>query len=136
MQIGATLLMSLGLYVMVTGEFATPHSKMGLLTATLVYLQVLSGLLRGSKGSKTEWGDHYNMSKRRKIFEFYHKNMGWVILGVSFITMTLGFAQIEQWIYLVTLILLWLIYGYVIVDSILNKRHIETWRAIWGEKND
>lgn len=64
------------------------HSVFGILAVTLGALQVISGWLRGTHGGKyyytadpnkpsTWFGDHYNMTLRRRIFEAYHKNSGY-----------------------------------------------------------
>lgn len=64
------------------------HSMFGLTTIALGVLQVVSGLLRGIHGGKnyysavpddpsTWFGDHYNMTPRRRRFEAYHKTAGY-----------------------------------------------------------
>ena len=61
----------------------------GLLAVTLGVVQVFAGMLRGKHGGKyyytadpnnpeTWFGDHYNMTPRRRIFEAYHKNAGYI----------------------------------------------------------
>lgn len=129
----AAILMSIALVIHTQWSFQSDHAKLGLLTLCLVYLQIISGLLRGSKGSAQEWGDHYSMSKRRIIFEFYHKKMGWLIMLFGFFTLYLGFDMVDYSIGKYTLFLVFLIYAGVILNSINKKRYKDTWVAIWGE---
>jgi hypothetical protein len=64
------------------------HSMFGFTTIGLGVLQVVSGLIRGKHGGKsyysadpndpsTWFGDHYNMTPRRRRFEAYHKTAGY-----------------------------------------------------------
>lgn len=87
----ATLLSVGGGIVAITvskGFSGSVHSVFGILTITLGLLQVVTGLLRGTHGGKyyynadpadpSSWfGDHYNMTLRRRVFEAYHKNAGY-----------------------------------------------------------
>ena len=63
------------------------HSIFGILTIVFGCLQVVSGWLRGIHGGRnyytadpndpaTWFGDHYNMTPRRRRFEAYHKTSG------------------------------------------------------------
>src|SRR5262249_17446903 len=69
------------------GFSGSMHSIFGILAITLGILQVVSSWLRGSHGGKyyftadpddpaTWFGDHYNMTPRRRRFEAYHKEHG------------------------------------------------------------
>ncbi len=71
------------------GFSGTVHSVFGILAVTLGVIQVLAGAVRGKHGGKnyytakpddpaTWFGDHYNMTTRRRIFEAYHKNAGYI----------------------------------------------------------
>jgi hypothetical protein len=86
-----TLALAAGLVALaVSGGFSgTVHAVFGILAIVLGVLQVITSLLRGKHGGryyytadpadpKTWWGDHYNMTPRRRIFEAYHKNMGYI----------------------------------------------------------
>jgi hypothetical protein len=66
------------------------HSMFGIATVTLGCLQVVSGWIRGKHGGKnyytadpndpaTWFGDHYNMTLRRRKFEAYHKTAGYFV---------------------------------------------------------
>jgi hypothetical protein len=70
------------------GFSGSVHSIFGITTVILGCLQVVSGWLRGIHGGRnyytadpnnpdTWFGDHYNMTPRRRKFEAYHKNAGY-----------------------------------------------------------
>jgi hypothetical protein len=70
------------------GFSGTVHSVFGILTIVLGVLQVVSSWLRGKHGGKyyftadpndpeTWFGDHYNMTPRRRRFEAFHKSTGY-----------------------------------------------------------
>jgi len=70
------------------GFSGTVHSVFGILAIALGVVQIVAGWLRGRHGGKyyytadpddpsTWFGDHYNMTLRRRIFEAYHKNAGY-----------------------------------------------------------
>lgn len=71
------------------GFSGTVHAVFGILTIALGVIQVIAGWSRGSHGGKyyhtadpdnpdTWFGDHYNMTPRRRVFEAYHKNAGYI----------------------------------------------------------
>lgn len=78
-----------GLALVVSGGFsATVHAMFGALTIIMGCLQVISAFLRGTHGGKyyytgdpddpSTWaGDHYSRTKRRRMFEAYHKTSGY-----------------------------------------------------------
>jgi hypothetical protein len=72
------------------GFSGSMHSFFGLATVGLGCLQIMGGWLRGRHGGKnyfsavpddpkTWFGDHYNMTTRRRIFEAYHKTAGYFV---------------------------------------------------------
>jgi hypothetical protein len=75
----------------VSGGFSgSLHSFFGLTTVALGCLQIIGGWLRGKHGGKnyytadpndpaTWFGDHYNMTPRRRTFEAYHKTAGYFV---------------------------------------------------------
>jgi hypothetical protein len=77
--------------ITVSGGFSgSLHSMFGLTTVTLGCLQIMGGWLRGKHGGKnyysadpndpkTWFGDHYNMTPRRRKFEAYHKTAGYFV---------------------------------------------------------
>ena len=93
---GLILLISLALagevvaIVVSHGFSGSLHSFFGITTVVLGCLQIMGGWLRGNHGGKnyftadpndpkTWFGDHYNMTTRRRIFEAYHKTAGYFV---------------------------------------------------------
>jgi hypothetical protein len=87
----AMVLSVLGAIIALTvskGFSGTVHAVFGILAVTLGVIQVVAGALRGKHGGKnyysakpddpaTWFGDHYNMTTRRRVFEAWHKNAGY-----------------------------------------------------------
>jgi hypothetical protein len=77
--------------IMVRGGFSgSLHSIFGITTVTLGCLQIAGGWLRGTHGGRNYYtadpndpatwhGDHYDMTRRRRIFETYHKTAGYFV---------------------------------------------------------
>jgi len=112
------------------------HARAGWFVGALGLLQVLSGVLRGSKGGPTEpqlRGDHYDMTLHRVAFEWFHKCGGYtaILLAVFATFSGLIVADAPRWMVLV-LFIWWIIL--IVVWLILQKqgRCIDTWQAIWG----
>ena len=76
--------------LVVSGGFSgSVHSIFGITTITLGCLQVITALFRGTHGGRyynnadpddpaTWHGDHFDMTLRRRLFEAYHKNAGYL----------------------------------------------------------
>lgn len=86
------------------GVSGTLHSFFGLATIVLGCLQIVGGWLRGKHGGKnyytadpndpaTWFGDHYNMTTRRRIFEAYHKTAGYFVYFFAAGAVTTGLMQ-------------------------------------------
>jgi hypothetical protein len=86
------------------GFSGTVHSVFGILAITLGVVQIVAGWLRGKHGGKyyytadpndpsTWFGDHYNMTLRRRIFEAYHKNAGYFAAFCAFAAVASGLMQ-------------------------------------------
>ncbi len=116
------------------------HRWMGYGVLTLLIVQVMLGLLRGSKGGPTSpapdgspRGDHYDMTPKRRIFEALHKTIGYGVLLLSAGTIIVGLwdANGPRWMWLM-LSGWWL--TLVCVFVILQKRGmaVDTYQAIWG----
>jgi hypothetical protein len=86
------------------GFSGSVHAIFGILTVTLGVIQVIAGWSRGSHGGKnyhaadpndpkTWYGDHYNMTTRRRIFEAYHKNAGYMAGFCAVGAVTSGLMQ-------------------------------------------
>lgn len=86
------------------GISGSVHSVFGLITITLGVLQGISAFLRGSHGGryyeiadphdpKTWEGDHFNMTRRRRRMETYHKTAGFLTLIFAGGAVASGFMQ-------------------------------------------
>jgi len=96
------------------------HSVFGLSTITLGCLQVVSGWLRGIHGGRnyytadpndpaTWFGDHYNMTPRRRRFEAYHKTAGFFSLFFAAAAVTSGLMQFPMPTLLVVILVIALV---------------------------
>lgn len=87
--VGLAILGGIVAYTVSGGFSGSLHAYFG--TATIVFgvLQVVTSWFRGRHGGKyyytatpgkpeTYWGDHYNFTTRRRLFEAYHKTAGYV----------------------------------------------------------
>lgn len=143
-QYSAFVLMCAGLYLIRSAPSVTalpgPHLFLGWCALSLACLQVLGGILRGSKGGPTEphlHGDHYDMTPRRLVFEAVHKTVGYVAMGFAACAILSGVWQANgpNWMWL-SLCLWW---GALMVLSILLQRRgmaVDTYQAIWGPDPD
>ena len=75
------------------------HQWLGWSVLVLALLQLLSALARGTKGGPTDaradgslFGDHYNMTARRKRFELLHKAMGYALMLLALVTTISGLS--------------------------------------------
>ncbi|WP_299679219.1 cytochrome b561 domain-containing protein [uncultured Roseobacter sp.] len=143
-QYSAFALMLLGLWLILTAPpMATlpgPHWFLGWSVVALGLVQILGGLFRGTKGGPTEpgpdgsWrGDHFDMTPRRKAFEYLHKSAGYTALLLSVATIFSGLWQANgpNWMWL-TLVMWW--GGLIGLSVVLQRRGmaIDTYQAIWG----
>jgi len=142
LQYGGVLVMFVGI-VLILGNTqgasiaARWHARMGWVIVVLGLLQIVSGILRGSKGGPTDvqWrGDHYDMTARRIAFEWLHKMGGYLALtlavGVTF--SGLWIADAPRWM-LLCIAVWWLVLFAVFTLLQKQGRCIDTWQAIWGE---
>ena len=136
---------ALGLILSETGgRFDTLHAWCGLAVMTIGWLQIVSGLLRGSKGGVTDrravptdpttWrGDHYDMTRRRLAFEAWHKKAGWAVILLAAVTILLGIDLVgaPDWLLVLAAMLqAGTLFG--IVDGRLRRRWVDTYAALWG----
>ena len=117
------------------------HSIFGYSLLALGCLQIFGAQLRGTKGGPTDvakglplQGDHYSMTRRRRIFEWLHKRMGYAALVLTLLTTALGLilADAPRWMALV-ISLWWLLL--ILLFAVLQKRGraVDTYTAIWGK---
>jgi Eukaryotic cytochrome b561 len=115
---------------------ANIHAMVGWLLVSIGWLQVLGGLLRGTKGGPTEpnpRGDHYDMTKRRRIFETAHKTLGWASLVFAVFAITVGLVMVDapRWM-LLLIIAWWLALAGLAWRWQKQGKCINTYHAIWG----
>lgn len=116
------------------------HYLFGWTIVGLAALQVLGGLLRGTKGGPTEPapngsldGDHFSMTPRRIIFEYAHKLLGYsaLLLMVCAIMTGIWQANAPRWMP-IALVIWWT--ALIILSMQLQKRGmcVDTYQALWG----
>ena len=144
LQWSGALIMALGLWLVLSygkgagsGEL---HVTLGWAVALAGFLQIASGLARGSKGGPTECnprGDHYDMTIRRRWFEYLHKTLGWLALFCAVLVMARGLvlADAPRWMPL-ALIAWWTGLGVAAWHWQRRGRCIDTYQAIWGPTTD
>jgi hypothetical protein len=144
MQIGGLTLALLGLILIGfihTQTIETPlaqwHGYLGWMVMTIGVLQALGGRVRGSKGGPTDGqlrGDHYDMTTRRRVFEWVHKSTGYLalLLAVCVIVMGLLVSDAPRWMPAV-LLFWWLGLGFCFFWLQRRGRCFDTYQAIWGD---
>jgi hypothetical protein len=139
----ALALIAVGLIGLMNTHFSIKnmHAAFGYALLILGLLQIIGAQLRGTKGGPTDVakglplaGDHYSMTRRRRIFEYLHKRMGYAALALTVLTTALGLALADapRWMALVIL-LWWLLLISVFVVLQKRGRAIDTYAAIWGK---
>ena len=120
------------------------HAGVGFVALGLGGLQVLGGVLRGSKGGPVDQagrpnpphkvrGDHYDMTPRRRVFEAVHKIGGHACVLLGFVVIALGLREVgAHWT-------AWAAYAaglcaYAVWFIVLQRsgRWTDTYIAIWG----
>jgi hypothetical protein len=117
------------------------HSLFGYGLLALGLLQIGGAHLRGTKGGPTDVakglplaGDHFDMTRHRRIFEWLHKRMGYAALALTVLTTALGLilADAPRWMALV-ISLWWLLLVGVFTRLQKRGRAVDTYAAIWGK---
>lgn len=117
-----------------------PHWMLGWVILFFSVFQVAGGLLRGSKGGPTEpapdgslRGDHYDMTRRRLMFERLHKGFGYLALLLAVLTILSGLWQANAPVWMFAGLLAWWS-GLLTFALILQRRGmvVDTYQAIWG----
>ncbi len=116
------------------------HGALGYVLLALMAVQVGFGVFRGTKGGPTApardgspRGDHYDMTPWRVMFEWCHKLLGYLALGLSVVVILLGLwrANAPVWMWL-TLGIWWSVLLCVAFWLQAKGRAIDTYQAIWG----
>ena len=141
-QTFAVALMTLGVYLAwrARGAQWSPglmiHASLGWFLVLLGWMQLLGGWLRGSKGGPREpsmRGDHFDMTPRRRAFEWTHKLLGWLALSLAVLTVMLGLWLVDapRWM-LLSLTVWWAALVALAWRWQLQAKCIDTYQAIWG----
>ena len=118
----------------------TSHNYLGWFLIIFGCLHMISGMFRGSKGGPTApaadgslHGDHYDMTVRRKCFEYYHKYFGYILLWTSVIAVLTGMwianGPIWMWIIMFCWWTVIMVFFYILQS---RGMAIDTYQAIWG----
>lgn len=121
------------------------HRWMGWGLVASGWFQILGGVFRGTKGggnaaaergSATGMdmrGDHYDMTGRRRAFEYVHKLLGWSALLVAVVVIAFGLvlADAPRWMAII-LAVWWCLLISLGVRWQRAGRCIDTYQAIWG----
>lgn len=151
LQYGATALACIGLWTAWdalggTWDWSNAHALLGMGVMALCATQVASGWLRGTKGGPTgthadpadpaTWrGDHYDMTRRRLLFEGWHKPTGYVSLLLAVPVVCLGAELIDApWWVQALPVLSAMVFSIAFIRLTRLGRHVDTWSAIWGPR--
>lgn len=118
----------------------TLHARLGWFVLLASALQILHGLMRGSKGGPTDAnarGDHFDMTARRVFFERAHKSLGWIALVVAWLATIFGLTLADAPRWMVAVILLWwILLIFVMMRWQRAGLCIDTYQTIWGTAAD
>ena len=120
------------------------HVQLGAAALALCAAQILVPLFRGTKGGPTDefadpadpltWrGDHYDMTLRRRLFERWHKNGGYVAMGLGVAASWTGIDLVgleEDWQWGVAVCVG--VFAVLFTRLSLQRRRVDTWLAIRG----
>ena len=90
------------------------HTTLGWIVVLMAAVQFAGGWLRGTTGGPAKrapdgstFGDHYNMTPRRKAFEAVHKPLGLVAIVVSAAAILTGLHVVGAPLWMVLAIVVW-----------------------------
>lgn len=109
----------------------------GIILGTIA--QVLSGLLRGTKGGPdtplpngSPLGDHYAMTKRRRVFERFHKLVGYCLLLSAIFVLLQGLWILNAPRWMVLVLLVFWAGLFTILRLLAPQPNLTSYQAIWG----
>ncbi|MEM6762913.1 MAG: cytochrome b561 domain-containing protein, partial [Pseudomonadota bacterium] len=112
------------------------HKALGYGTVALAIAQVIAAWTRGSKGGPGEpslYGDHYDMTRRRRIFEYWHKFMGYLAILVALAAMLSGLWLVNAYRWMVLgLVAWWCVLALAFIVLQRRGMAVDTYQAIWG----
>jgi hypothetical protein len=129
------------------GFSGSEHSVFGITAVVLGCLQVVSSWFRGTHGGRyyytaksddpaTWHGDHYSMTPRRRLFEAFHKNVGYFAGFFALGAVASGLAQYPMPVLMgVLLVTVCAIIVLCVVFEHQGRRH-DTYRSVFGTDPD
>jgi len=129
------------------GFSGSVHSMFGILTVVLGCLQVASSWFRGTHGGRyyytadpndpSTWrGDHFNMTLRRRIFEAFHKNVGYFACFFAVGAVTSGLVQFPMPILTLVMLATALVILALCLVLEYKGRKFDTYRSVFGNDPD
>lgn len=116
------------------------HNWLGYLVLIGAAGQMVLGILRGSKGGPTAKGPdgstaghHYDMTPWRRMFEAFHKLLGYVTILLAIVTILLGLWKANGPLWMWLLLCVW--WGVLTTIFVLLQKRgmaVDTYQAIWG----
>ena len=129
------------------GFSGSVHSLFGMAAVVLGCLQVGSSWLRGTHGGRyyytadpndqSTWnGDHFNMTMRRRMFEAFHKNVGYFACFFAVGAVASGLMQFPMPV--LTVVMLATALAIVVLCLVLEHkgRKYDTYRSVFGNNPD
>lgn len=144
-QYSAFVFMCIGLWLILNAPplenvLPGPHWFLGWAALCLACVQIVGGILRGTKGGPTEpspRGDHFDMTVRRLTFEYVHKTAGYAGILLSIVAILNGLWQANgpNWMW-VSLCSWWV--SLIVLSLKLQSQGmaVDTYQAIWGPDPD
>ena len=119
------------------------HGVIGFMVIGLGWLQILGGWLRGSKGGPKGGpggsdtadvrGDHYDMTPRRRVFEYLHKFAGYLVILLATADVALGLRAAHALTWITCLIAATWALGAALFAWLQWQGYcLDTYQAIWG----
>jgi hypothetical protein len=125
------------------GFSGSVHSLFGITAVILGVLQVVSSWFRGTHGGRyydtadpndpSTWhGDHFDMTPRRRLFEAFHKNVGYFAGIFAVGAVASGLAQYPM--PLLTIVALATVFAIIVICIVLEHkgRRYDTYRSVFG----
>ncbi len=117
-------------------EPARLHHALGWTVAAIAAIQVIAGAFRGTKGGPgmpETRGDHYDMTRRRLLFEWVHKHLGWLAVPTAAAATAIGLVMADAPRWMPVAIGLWWV-CFLALFAVLQRAGwcVDTYQAIWG----
>lgn len=145
--IGLLLVGAVAAVVVSRGFSGSVHSLFGIMAVVLACLQIASSWLRGTHGGRyyytadpndpTTWrGDHFNMTPRRRMFEAFHKNVGYFACFFAVGAVASGLMQFPM--PALTIVMLATALVIIVLCLVLEHqgRKYDTYRSVFGNDPD